>query len=83
MAKFEFLIESQLAPNAFHTSNITNHLSVEFNTVEEALNYVNTKNLLWKSEYMWAYKFGDKVVLLDMEHNKAEKMNILKTKGWC
>ena len=85
MAQFEFMIERKLffKPNTYHTSNVTNHLGTEFETVEEALNYVATKNYLWKDEYLWAYKFGNKVVLLNMEHNKSEKVDILKTKGWC
>jgi hypothetical protein len=38
---------------------------------------------LWDDERIWAYRFGENVVLLHMENETEEKNQILKMKGWC
>lgn len=84
MAQFEYLIEWQPRNADFwRISNVTHYICKDFNDVDEAFEHIAKNNSLWDDERIWAYRFGEKVVLLHTENKTEEKNQILKMKGWC
>jgi hypothetical protein len=91
MAQFEYLLEwhprgflhKMAHDESWVVSNVTHHICKDFNDVDEAFNHLGCHNSLWPDERIWAYRFGEEVVLLHMETGTKEKNEILKMKGWC
>lgn len=91
MAKFEYLLEwhprgflsKMIQDDSWKVSNVTHHICKDFNDVDEAFEHLAKNNSLWDDERIWAYRFGEEVVLLHMENETEEKKNILEMKGWC
>lgn len=84
MAQFEYLLEWQPRNADFwRISNVTHHICKDFNDVDDAFEHIAKNKSLWDDERIWAYRFGEKVVLLHTENKTEEKNQILKMKGWC
>lgn len=88
MAKFEYLLEwnprkADIKADFWRVSNVTYRICQEFHDVDEAFDHIAEHNSLWPDERIWAYRFGEEVVLLHMENESEEKNNILEMKGWC
>ena len=84
MAQFEYLLEwNPINSDFWRVSNVTHQYVDEFNDVDEAFDHIAKNKSLWDDERIWAYRFGEEVVLLHMENETEEKKNILKMKGWC
>lgn len=91
MAQFEYLLEwhprgflnKMVQDEGWNVSNVTHHICKDFNAVDEAFEHIAQNNSLWDDERIWAYRFGETVVLLHTENKTEEKNQILKMKGWC
>lgn len=91
MAQFEYLLEwhprgflnKMVQDDSWNVSNVTHHICKDFNDVDEAFEHIAKNNSLWDDERIWAYRFGETVVLLHTENKTEEKNQILKMKGWC
>lgn len=83
MAQFEYLFEwHPFKADFWRVSSVTQHIRKKFHDVDEAFDHIAKHNSLLPDERIWAYRFGEEVVLLHMENETQEKMNILEMKGW-
>jgi hypothetical protein len=90
MAQFEYLLEwhprdflsKMIKDKNWVVSNVTHHICKDFNNIDEAFEHIAEHKSLWDDERIWAYRFGENVVLLNMETGTEEKNEILKLKGW-